>query len=203
MIYQLLSPVTFRDSPAHPVSFISKHGYDWLNADKQLEFWKYFSAQLESIVILSRMANHSRVLPGAQQEGRKEGYQTKLFPGALEIDIRFQRCRFQIDRLGKLKLKILISRSEVGINVLLLLVLFRSQILACFDIFLNCWLKTGHADSRRAPGLTCCLQDFMRIHLGTLKFVSHLQCIGFFVLYMFMQFLCSKVNLKCRFCINS
>ena len=50
MIYQLLSPVTFRDSPAHPVSFISKHGYDWLNADKQLEFWKYFSAQLESIV---------------------------------------------------------------------------------------------------------------------------------------------------------
>ena len=52
MIYQLLSPVTFRDSPAHPVSFISKHGYDWLNADKQLEFWKYFSAQLESIVYL-------------------------------------------------------------------------------------------------------------------------------------------------------
>ena len=52
MIYQLLSPVTFRDSSAHPVSFISKHGYDWLNADKQLEFWKYFSAQLESIVIL-------------------------------------------------------------------------------------------------------------------------------------------------------
>ena len=51
MIYQLLSPVTFRDSPAHPVSFISKHGYDWLNADKQLEFWKYFSAQLESIVL--------------------------------------------------------------------------------------------------------------------------------------------------------
>ena len=51
MIYQLLSPVTFRDSPAHPVSFISKHGYDWLNADKQLEFWKYFSAQLESIVV--------------------------------------------------------------------------------------------------------------------------------------------------------
>ena len=48
MIYQLLSPVTFRDT--HPVSFISKHGYDWLNADKQLEFWKYFSAQLESIV---------------------------------------------------------------------------------------------------------------------------------------------------------
>ena len=52
MIYQLLSPVTFRDSPAHPVSFISKHGYDWLNADKQLEFWKYFSAQLESIVYI-------------------------------------------------------------------------------------------------------------------------------------------------------
>ena len=46
-----MSPVTFRDSPAHPVSFISKHGYDWLNADKQLEFWKYFSAQLESIVL--------------------------------------------------------------------------------------------------------------------------------------------------------
>ena len=50
-IYQLLSAVTFRDSPAHPVSFVSKHGYDWLNADKQLEFWKYFNAQLESIVI--------------------------------------------------------------------------------------------------------------------------------------------------------
>ena len=49
-IYQLLSAVTFRDSPAHPVSFVSKHGYDWLNADKQLEFWKYFNAQLESIV---------------------------------------------------------------------------------------------------------------------------------------------------------
>ena len=53
MIYQLLSPVTFRDSPAHSVSFISKHGYDWPNADKQLEFWKYFSAQLESIVFIS------------------------------------------------------------------------------------------------------------------------------------------------------
>ena len=50
-IYQLLSAVTFRDSPAHPVSFVSKHGYDWLNAYKQLEVWKYFSAQLESIVI--------------------------------------------------------------------------------------------------------------------------------------------------------
>ena len=49
-IYQLLSAVTFRDSPAHPVSFVSKHGYDWLNAYKQLEVWKYFSAQLESIV---------------------------------------------------------------------------------------------------------------------------------------------------------
>ena len=59
MIYQLLSPVTFRDSPAHPVSFISKHGYDWLNADKQLEFWKYFSAQLESIVkILHHKIKH-------------------------------------------------------------------------------------------------------------------------------------------------
>ena len=51
-IYQLLSAVTFRDSPAHPVSFVSKHGYDWLNAYKQLEVWKYFSAQLESIVHL-------------------------------------------------------------------------------------------------------------------------------------------------------
>ena len=51
-IYQLLSAVTFRDSPAHPVSFVSKHGYDWLNAYKQLEVWKYFSAQLESIVSL-------------------------------------------------------------------------------------------------------------------------------------------------------
>ena len=51
-IYQLLSAVTFRDSPAHPVSFVSKHGYDWLNAYKQLEVWKYFSAQLESIVIV-------------------------------------------------------------------------------------------------------------------------------------------------------
>ena len=51
-IYQLLSAVTFRDSPAHPVSFVSKHGYDWLNAYKQLEVWKYFSAQLESIVFL-------------------------------------------------------------------------------------------------------------------------------------------------------
>ena len=50
-IYQLLSAVTFRDSPAHPVSFVSKHGYDWLNAYKQLEVWKYFSAQLESIVV--------------------------------------------------------------------------------------------------------------------------------------------------------
>ena len=49
-IYQLLSAVTFRDSPAHPVSFVSKHGYDWLNTYKQLEVWKYFSAQLESIV---------------------------------------------------------------------------------------------------------------------------------------------------------
>ena len=59
MIYQLLSPVTFRDSPAHPVSFISKHGYDWLNADKQLEFWKYFSAQLESIVKIIKL-KHKR-----------------------------------------------------------------------------------------------------------------------------------------------
>ena len=54
-IYQLLSSVTFRDSPAHPVSFVSKHGYDWLNAYKQLEVWKYFSAQLESIVSLFTM----------------------------------------------------------------------------------------------------------------------------------------------------
>ena len=51
-IYQLLSAVTFPDSPAHPVSFVSKHGYDWLNAYKQLEVWKYFSAQLESIVVV-------------------------------------------------------------------------------------------------------------------------------------------------------
>ena len=50
IIYQLLSAVTFRDSRAHPVSFISNHGYDWLNADKQMKVWKYFSAQLESIV---------------------------------------------------------------------------------------------------------------------------------------------------------
>ena len=57
-IYQLLSAVTFRDSPAHPVSFVSKHGYDWLNAYKQLEVWKYFSAQLESIVFANELIIH-------------------------------------------------------------------------------------------------------------------------------------------------
>ena len=69
-IYQLLSAVTFRDSPAHPVSFVSKHGYDWLNAYKQPEVWKYFSAQLESIVTWMKKLS-DQILNCAQERTSK------------------------------------------------------------------------------------------------------------------------------------
>ena len=46
IIYQLLSAAIFLH-----FSFISKHGYDWLNADKQLDVLLSFCTQMKSIVI--------------------------------------------------------------------------------------------------------------------------------------------------------